>query len=76
MIKPLSKSHQVMSLSFREGIKVGEEGALCRGRPLMIWGGGSEEIEKKNLGGPSPGKKISKGLPQENKSQEAFSRKK
>ncbi len=26
-----------------------------RGRPLMIWAGGAEEIEKKNFGGPSPG---------------------
>ena len=30
-------------------------------RPIMIWGG-AEEIEKKNLGGPSPEKKISRGF--------------
>ncbi len=34
---------------------------IVRARPLMIWGG--EKIEKKNFEGPSPGKKISRGLP-------------
>ena len=32
-----------------------------RGRPLMI-GGGAEKIEKKNLKGHPPGKKISKAI--------------
>ncbi len=34
-----------------------------RGRPLMIWGGPGGNREKKNLRGPSPGKKkFSKGI--------------
>ncbi len=41
----------------------------------MIWGGAPEEIEKKNLGGPSPGKiNLKRPSPGKNKSQNAFSK--
>ncbi len=38
---------------------------IIRERPLMIWQGGRLEIEKKKLGGPSPGNKLRKASSRE-----------